>query len=578
MTCELPAGRRVAPSILSADYARLGAEVQEVMDAGARVIHVDVMDGHFVPPITIGPLIVDALARAGPRRRGLHRRAPDDRAARAARGGLRASAGADSISIHWESTPHVHYALKTRARGRARRRPGDQPGHAARGRHGRLGLVRHPALHDREPRLGRSGVHPRLDRQGATPALGAAGPRGRSRWTAAWTPTTARPCREAGARLFVAGSAVFGTRDPAGRRTRRWSWRRARSLTPKSLSTLCSMLGSPWACPSSTAIFPSVPETRCPSPSCARWPAGWRTIRATGGILVRHDPAARIFERLLDEPSVEAWLICWMPGPRHRLPRPRPFLGRRGRAGRRGARGSARPGWSAALCQALLGRRAVRLLSRRHPPRGAPRRAARRSRCTSTRRESRVPALTRSPPRARSGATRSGDQELRPLEAVWIKNRPPSQRPSPETGGGRAADSVVEAGGSRVVGSCGDSRKERWQWQMPCRWNATSRFSSRTEDRFEPPEEFVKQANFSDPAIYDEAEKDFEAWWERWAKELDWFEPWQTVLEWNPPWAKWFKEGKLNVVAQLPRPSRGRRQGRQGRLPLGRRGRRRRAT
>ncbi len=67
------------------------------------------------------------------------------------------------------------------------------------------------------------------------------------------------------------------------------------------------------------------------------------------------------------------------------------------------------------------------------------------------------------------------------------------------------------------------------------------------EDRFEPPEEFVKQANFSDPAIYDEAERDFEAWWERWAKELDWYEPWQTVLEWNPPWAKWFQEGKLNV-------------------------------
>jgi acetyl-CoA synthetase len=67
------------------------------------------------------------------------------------------------------------------------------------------------------------------------------------------------------------------------------------------------------------------------------------------------------------------------------------------------------------------------------------------------------------------------------------------------------------------------------------------------EDRFPPPPDFVRQANFSDPKVYEDADADFEAWWERWAKELDWFEPWQTALEWDAPWAKWFKEGKLNA-------------------------------
>src|SRR6478735_1507258 len=69
----------------------------------------------------------------------------------------------------------------------------------------------------------------------------------------------------------------------------------------------------------------------------------------------------------------------------------------------------------------------------------------------------------------------------------------------------------------------------------------------KTEDRFPPPPEFAEQANVNDPKVYDDAERDFEAWWEKWAKELDWFEPWQTVVDWDAPWAKWFKEGKLNV-------------------------------
>jgi ribulose-phosphate 3-epimerase len=102
--------RHVAPSILSADFARLGAQVKEVMDAGARVIHVDVMDGHFVPPITIGAMIVGALADEVHSAGGLldvHLmiERPERQVAEFAR------AGADSITVHAEATPHLHYAL-----------------------------------------------------------------------------------------------------------------------------------------------------------------------------------------------------------------------------------------------------------------------------------------------------------------------------------------------------------------------------------------------------------------------------------------------------------------------------------
>lgn len=103
--------RRVAPSILSADFGRLRSQVGEVLDAGARVIHVDVMDGHFVPPITFGAVAVQAIADVVHDAGGIidvHLMV--DRPERHI--GDIASAGANSITIHVEATPHVHYSLQ----------------------------------------------------------------------------------------------------------------------------------------------------------------------------------------------------------------------------------------------------------------------------------------------------------------------------------------------------------------------------------------------------------------------------------------------------------------------------------
>jgi ribulose-phosphate 3-epimerase len=99
---------RIAPSILSADFSRLGEEVEAVVKAGADLIHIDVMDGHFVPNITIGPVVVKALRPHTKLPFDVHLMiAPVDPYVQAF-----AEAGADGITVHPEAGPHVHRTLQ----------------------------------------------------------------------------------------------------------------------------------------------------------------------------------------------------------------------------------------------------------------------------------------------------------------------------------------------------------------------------------------------------------------------------------------------------------------------------------
>lgn len=205
--------RMIAPSILSADFARLGEEINAVADAGADVIHVDVMDGHFVPNITIGPPVVKAVRRITDLPLDVHLMIENpDQYLEAF-----AAAGADWITVHAETGYHLHrtiYSIKDLGK--------------------KAGVVLNPAtplscldyiLEDVDlvmimsvnPGFGGQSFIPSslakiralkrmIDEKGLNVGIEVDG---------GVSPKTIGPIVEAGANIFVAGSAIFGADDYA---------------------------------------------------------------------------------------------------------------------------------------------------------------------------------------------------------------------------------------------------------------------------------------------------------------------------------------------------------------------------
>ncbi len=202
---------QIAPSILSADFNRLGAEIKAVEEAGADLIHVDVMDGHFVPNITIGPLVVQAAGNIASKPLDVHLMIsnPDKYIDDFAK------AGADWITVHVEACTHLHRTVsRIKELGK------------------KAGVVLNPAtslatldyiLEDVEVVMLMS-VNPGFGGQKFIPSTLAKIWQLRQRIDAMGldvdievdggiSPKTIAEVAEAGANVFVAGSAVYGSRD-----------------------------------------------------------------------------------------------------------------------------------------------------------------------------------------------------------------------------------------------------------------------------------------------------------------------------------------------------------------------------
>ncbi len=203
---------RVAPSILSADFGELRGQVQEVLDAGARVIHVDVMDGHFVPPITVGPLIVEALAQ-GVREAGamLEVHLMVERPERQVADFV--EAGADSVTFHAEATPHVAYTANLIRESGACVGLAINPATPVGALAELIGAIDVALCMTVNPGWGgQPFIAHSLQKLARVRAL--VGGEVAVEVDGGIDPRTAPSCQQAGASLFVAGSAIFHAADP----------------------------------------------------------------------------------------------------------------------------------------------------------------------------------------------------------------------------------------------------------------------------------------------------------------------------------------------------------------------------